>query len=516
MPSGSWRGFWRSRSLGGQLTAIVAVLVVGLLAAIGILLDLWLGSYVASSSASQLHALADPVIAREMHAPAPRPGPQPPQDGTVRNGVNLTRLARSLSDQVDGPETFAEVVTPNGSIVTVPPARISAESDESSAVPPPRPTLPSVEISQSLSSGREATALVSSSGTPFLVLVEPLTTNEGMAGAVVLGASLARGDALRATVRLSFLVGAILGAVVVGLAASRLVVLVLSPLDRLVHATRRVAGGDLRVRVSNDMATNEVGELAHAFDAMVERLEEVFEAQRRFVADASHELRSPLPAVSGMLEMLEIGADEGDPARRTKVLQALTKEVERMGRLLNGLLALSRSERGEVRSQPVQLDQVVADLRPTIEVLARDHRLRLDVGKVPRVRGDADQLAQVVVNLVENAAKHTTPGGQITVSVEAMNGPDRVVLGVSDTGAGIPPEVLPHLFEPFYRADASRTRATGGSGLGLAIVHGIVKAHGGEIKVTSRVGQGSTFVVELPAAVLDRLAPPVDVDPPRA
>ncbi len=514
MPSGSWRGFWRSRSLGVQLTAIVAVLVVGLLAAIGILLDLWLGSYVASSSASQLHSLAAPVIAREMNAPAPRAGPQPPQAGTVINGINLTRLARSLSDQVDGPETFAEVVTPSGSVVEVPPARVTTQPDESSFMPPPRPSLPSAQISQSLASDREETVLVSSSGTPFLLLVEPLTTNEGTAGAVVLGASLARGDTLRATVRLSFLLGAILGAVVMGLAASRLVVLVLSPLDRLVQATRRVAGGDLRVRVGDEVATNEVGQLAHAFDAMVERLEEVFEAQRRFVADASHELRSPLTAVSGMLEMLEIGADEGDPARRTRVLQALTKEVDRMGRLLNGLLALSRSEQSRVKSEPTHLDQIVSDLRPAIEVLARDHRLRLDVGKVPAIRGDSDQLAQVVINLVENAAKYTAPGGQITVSVEAGDGVGGVVLRVSDTGAGIPPEVLPHLFEPFYRADASRTRATGGSGLGLAIVHGIAKAHGGEVKVTSRVGQGTTVVVEYPVASLDP-ACPVDVDSPQ-
>ena len=310
--AGSGRGFWRSWPLGVQLTATVAILVVGLLAALGLLLDLWLGSYVTSSSASQLHALADPIIARELHAPPPKPGPRAPQNNTVIHELlNLTRLARSLSDQVDGPETFAMVVTPEGNVVAVPPARAATDADEVAVSPPPRPDPPAAGIARSLASGHEELAVVQSSGTPFLLLVEPLPTNEGMAGTVILGASLARGDALLTTVRLSFLLGAILGVIVVGLAASRLMVLVLAPLDRLIRATRRVAEGDLSVRVSEEVAANELGQLAQAFDAMVGRLEEVFEAKRHFVADASHELRLPLTAVSGILEMLEIGADRG-------------------------------------------------------------------------------------------------------------------------------------------------------------------------------------------------------------
>jgi len=134
-----------------------------------------------------------------------------------------------------------------------------------------------------------------------------------------------------------------------------------------------------------------------------------------------------------------------------------------MSRLLTSLLTLSRAERGDLRNEPVQLDEVVTDLRPALEVLARDHQLHLDIGKMSPVRGDPDQLAQVVVNLVQNAAKYTAPGGRIAVSVGTNGASDKVVLRVSDTGAGIPTEALSHLFEPFYRADASRTRATGGA-----------------------------------------------------
>jgi two-component system OmpR family sensor kinase len=233
----------------------------------------------------------------------------------------------------------------------------------------------------------------------------------------------------------------------------------------------------------------------------VERLQLAFEAQRRFVDDASHELRSPLTALGGMLEMLEIHADDGDPGTRERIQLALSREVERMSRLVKDLLILSRTERDDPTPDLVQLDLVVDELRPTLQALTQGHALRLRLAPVSPVLGHRGRLEQVIVNLVDNAAKYTPPDGAIDVDVG--NEAESVVLRVSDTGAGIPPEVVSHIFERFYRADSSRARSTGGFGLGLSIVQSVVTAHRGTVDVSSENGRGTAVTVCLPSVVVD-------------
>jgi signal transduction histidine kinase len=158
-------------------------------------------------------------------------------------------------------------------------------------------------------------------------------------------------------------------------------------------------------------------------------------------------------------------------------------------------------ERDGPARELVTLDTAVSELRPTLEALTQGHDLQLRLARVPPVLGQQTRLEQVVVNLVENASKYTPPGGRITVDVGEESG--QVVLQVSDTGVGIRPEVLPRIFERFFRADTSRARATGGFGLGLAIVQAIVTAHRGTVEVASQPGEGTTFVVRLPAAIVE-------------
>jgi two-component system, OmpR family, sensor kinase len=484
-------GRWQALPLRWQMTVLVAGLIVATLAGLGLFLDLRLSVYLQASSAAYLHQLADPYIAGETHlAPLRRADPE------RTAAFVLSRLTYDLAAEIDGPESFALVATSDGTLVPLP-----AGPGQRPMLPISTPPVDTGELVQAANGGHEVRLVTTDAGRRYLVLLVPIAVNGQTIGVAILGDSLARSDALLQTFRLTLLVGTIVAALAAGLAARGLIAAALRPLGGVVAATRRVAAGDWNVRVGCDAPPNELGQLARSFDQMVERLQEVFEAQRRFVADASHELRTPLTAIGGMLEMLEINADRGDPSTRQRIQVATTREVERLGHLVDDLLTLSRVERDGPARELVTLDTAVSELRPTLEALTQGHDLQLRLARVPPVLGQQTRLEQVVVNLVENASKYTPPGGRITVDVGEESG--QVVLQVSDTGVGIRPEVLPRIFERFFRADTSRARATGGFGLGLAIVQAIVTAHRGTVEVASQPGEGTTFVVRLPAAIVE-------------
>jgi signal transduction histidine kinase len=246
---------------------------------------------------------------------------------------------------------------------------------------------------------------------------------------------------------------------------------------------------------------------------MIDSLDQSFSRQRQFVADASHELRTPVAVIR-----TKAGVALLEPARldeATTALREIRAETERLSLLLTDLLTLARGDEGQARfeQEVVQLDLLVETVAATTEVLAAKRGLRLTV-QVPHpvtIVGDEARLIQVVMNLLDNAIRSTNPGGLIWVSVEQMD--DSIRLMVQDTGIGIAPEHLPHIFERFYRADPSR-RQTGGSssGLGLSIVEWIVRLHDGSVGVSSQVGQGSCFTVTLPLtpprAFQDKPTPP--------
>lgn len=271
------------------------------------------------------------------------------------------------------------------------------------------------------------------------------------------------------------------------------------PIDRLTRTTQQIQAGDLHQRVPVPRTHDEVHRLATTLNEMISRLEEAFKRQRRFVADASHELRTPVAVIRSMTDLALL--EEMTPQEFKQVLGNINSEAERLGHLISELLALARSDEGKtiLELEPVRLDQIVEGVVSNAEILAMEHHIALHVQitKPVTVLGDEVRLIQALINLLDNAIIYTNAGGHVTVSVEQKE--HTAYLAIHDTGIGIAPEHMPHLFERFYRVDPARVRTDGNSsGLGLAIVEWVIHAHGGSISVESQVGQGSIFLITLP------------------
>lgn len=322
-------------------------------------------------------------------------------------------------------------------------------------------------------------------------------SNEQQIVAVLLvGSRWQTSEATLTALRNDLMVGslAILG--VAGLLSILLSRLLSGPLERLARTTKQVSEGNMDARTGLKGGRNEVYAVAEAFDQMIDRLQASFNAQSRFVADASHELKTPLTAIGGMVEVLRMGADQGDPERRLKALTSIEKETDRMSNLVSDLLTLSRSDQApEVVLTPVQVEEVVYEVVGQLRPLWPDHVI--EVSGSARAISNFDLLLQVVRNLLENALKYTPKGGRVEVVCGEASG-NAVWLEVRDNGVGISAEDLPRVFDRFYRADLSRSRATGGSGLGLSIVQSLVRQLGGEVNLESQLDQGTQARVRLP------------------
>jgi two-component system OmpR family sensor kinase len=276
-----------------------------------------------------------------------------------------------------------------------------------------------------------------------------------------------------------------------------------APLNRLAGAARAIGAGDFSRRAEL-AGSDEVIELARSFNEMAAALEQSETLRRNLLADVAHELRTPLSVLQGNLRAIlddVYALDKAEVAR-------LYDETRLLGRLVNDLHDLAQAEAGQLRLslQPTDLAGLVQDTVAKFGVVAEEKGVTLSVrvgADLPPVPADSARLAQVLHNLVTNALRHTPAGGRISLSAGREAGQSMLWLAVQDTGEGISPEHLPHLFERFYRADRARSRAAGGTGLGLAIVRAIVEAHGGRVRAESCgvPGRGSTFTVYLPCAV---------------
>ena len=272
----------------------------------------------------------------------------------------------------------------------------------------------------------------------------------------------------------------------------------LTPVDVLSSMAERLSGSSLKTRVALDVHYTEFRRLAAVFNAMLERLQRMFEAQRRFISDAAHELKTPLSVIKGNLEVTLKKTRSADEYR--EILIGNLDQVERLIALTRPLLTLAQfaGETPPVDLKSIEIEPLLKELIAELALLAEDRgiRMTLEVSQSPWILGDEGWLRHLFINLIDNALRHTQSGGVVTVRIR-QRGPTAEI-SVEDTGSGIAPAHLPHIFERFYRADSARTRDSGGTGLGLAIVKEIAEAHHGAVRVESEVGKGSVFTFTLP------------------
>ena len=267
------------------------------------------------------------------------------------------------------------------------------------------------------------------------------------------------------------------------------------PIAELTSAIRRMGTqGYVRVNVKG---SSEITELGQAFNRMSERIEEHDRTRNELVANASHELKTPLATMKLLSETI-LYQDDPDPALMKEFFGDINHEVDRLTCIVSELLKLVQedSSAGGLNFETIRLDNLVRGVCGRLTALAENKNITLTTNLEPvEMQGDGMRLEQIVVNLVENAIKYTDEG---SVQVSVADEGEWAVFTVKDTGIGIPEESIEHLFERFYRVDKARSRSTGGTGLGLSITEKLVSLHGGSIEVKSKPGEGSTFTVQLP------------------
>ncbi len=270
-----------------------------------------------------------------------------------------------------------------------------------------------------------------------------------------------------------------------------------APITRIARAARRLGQGELDVRVPVK-GSQEIGELAEAFNKMAADLQHAEQLRNNLMADVSHELRTPLAVLEGNLRA---ALDKVVPLNEAEIAN-LYGQTRHLIRLVNDLreLALAESGRLPLEKTPTDLKSLAAETLQALEPLAVEKGVILsdEVAQLPPVNVDPFRIRQVLFNLLSNALRHTPAGGK--VNLKGATGPGMITFSVQDNGEGLEPDQLPAVFDRFYRADKSRSRETGGSGLGLAIVKAIVETHGGTVEAHSAgKGQGSEFIFRLPA-----------------
>lgn len=390
-------------------------------------------------------------------------------------------------------------------------SRVQVPEAENAGFVPSEDLLQRPEIQQA-AQGEAATAIrrVASAGNArVLYAAAPITAADGsLAGIAYLAMPLpAGGLPAGAVLQLG---GAILAAILLaGVAGALLARRISRPLARLAGAADAVSGGDLGSSVETESDITELRSLSAAFNSMTFALRQSDQAKTAFLADVTHELRTPLTVIKGTIETLQDGALD-DAEHRDHLLASMEREADRLIRLVNELLVLTRADAGalKLQVQPLDLAELARSRCDRLAPLAARKGAAFSVIEATAglmVAGDADRLAQVLDNLLDNALRFAPDGSAIRIGLERAG--DQVRCSVHDDGPGIPPEHLPFIFERFYRVDAARSRASGGAGLGLAIARALVAAQGGRISAESAEGQGTTITFSLPLARIARQLP---------
>ena len=361
-------------------------------------------------------------------------------------------------------------------------------------------SLPQDLIAQALDGKTTLVTMAVSSGQHIRLYGQPLSYHQRILGVVLVGAALSPLENTLQHVSVELLILAPLVLVFGVVGNCWLAKRAFRPITRLTTIARTIQQGDLHSRVPVPHTNDEVHLLAVTFNEMIDHIEKLLSHQRRFLSDASHELRTPVAALRSMIEVAL--AQPRSMEDYTSLLQEMNGQMERLGHLITRLLMLARADEGQINFEReiLCLDVLAEAVVTTLEPLAAERGIALQkqIETSAIVLGDEARLMQVVMNLLDNALTYTDRGGNVMLLLEKTS--THVFLRVRDTGCGIPEDHLPHIFERFYRVDRARSRSVGGAGLGLAITKWIVTMHDGTMTVESYPGKGSLFSVILPLA----------------
>lgn len=472
----------------------LAVLLVGMGLAAGLVWRAVEGAYIATQSENLL-AQARLTAAALQGAPLPLEAAQPYMQTTnVMPGIHTRILSEGGAVVIGLPMAAGD--TP-----------VAAPAAENSAFTSAAELLQRPEIQQAMQ-GQAASAVrkVATAGNRgVLYAAAPIPSEDGeVAGIVYLAMPLPAGG-LPASLLWQLAGGLLVAILLASVAGTLLARRLAQPVEAVAEAAQSVAAGDLNQSVPVDSNVRELKGLGEAFNHMTASLRQSEQAKNTFIADVTHELRTPLTVIKGTIETLEDGAVD-DIEGRGPLLSAMGGETERLIRLVDDLLVLTRADAGalKLRMAPLDLGEVARGRCERLMALAARRGVRLEVDESTDsmkicVLGDADRLAQVLDNLLDNAIRHTAEGSIVRVDIRQTG--DEIQCAVSDQGAGIPAEHLPNIFERFYRVDSSRDRARGGAGLGLAIARALVLAQGGRIEAQSAAGEGTVITFWLPLDV---------------
>lgn len=375
---------------------------------------------------------------------------------------------------------------------------IQLSQTEGFAPIPPRELVQRPEIESALK-GIPATALRRViDNQRVLYAAAPIQNSNGQIAGIVYIATPLPSGGLPADLILQLFGAILIAALLAGIAGRLLARKIAAPLEELASAAIAVSKGDLKQSISNHIDIAEFQSVSQTFNEMVTNLRQSDEVKKAFIADVTHELRTPLTVIKGTIETLEDGALD-DLEGRSSLLTSMMRETDRLIRMVNGLLVLTRADAGSLQLNIQDLDLAeLAHMRcETMRPMAARQKVELKVTGVSSViSADPDRVSQVLDNLLANAIRHSPENSTVTVTVQPSE--HDLECSVSDSGVGIPAKHLPFIFDRFYRVEASRDRISGGAGLGLAIARALVTAHGGKIFATSIEGRGTTVTFRLP------------------
>jgi len=418
---------------------------------------------------------------------------------TVDTAVFVLSGARGPGPPVDYPAgTVTELLAPDGSVAAAATLRVGGSSSFVKPVLPkslPNQGIdhPSTPFTVSGTDGKTQFRVTNwpenSFGGQTVVFAIPLTDMQTTVNQLLQFESLISLGVVAATALLALLI----------------IRISLRPLAKMGAVAKEIAAGDLSRRIEPATPRSEIGRLGMALNGMLSQIESAFAERtasnrrlRRFIADASHELRTPLTSIRGYSEMLRRGAAES-PVDSDLARRRIEEESIRMTGLVDDMLVLARLDQGRpLEQEPIDLQAIANDAVADARAVAPQRDIKLTSPGPVIVNGDDTRLRQVLGNLVRNAIVHTPPQTPIDVTLSTADSVAK--LAVTDHGPGLDPEEVDRIFEPFYRADPSRSRDSGGAGLGLSIVSAVVTAHGGHVMVRETDGGGATFEVELPLA----------------